>query len=535
MDNNGHMNRPPSSREKAPTDTILTLEEVASTLKVSDKTVRRLIKGNSLPAFRVGSSWRIQRRDLSSWIDTGGSSPSPSQIARVLPFPSDTQIATPVTSLPVISKSSPFPPTFVDLFAGCGGLSLGLGNAGWKGILAVEHDAMAFETLKYNLLDKKNYFPKWPASVPKKPLDVLDLLGPAHKKLLKSLKEETTLLAGGPPCQGFSVAGARNGMDERNDLAKAFLEFVECVNPPFVLVENVEGMDRAFKSKPRESKHSVAQEIMTRLRDDLGYEPYSAILQTSEFGVPQARSRLFIFGVRKDLAVGIDPDELNLFAQMQRIREAFLTDKSLPTDRPVTVLEGMGDLSSVECVECPDAAKFQSGRYLKAKSQYSRLMRIGMSSKSIPDSHRYPNHSPYIRERYELFQRELEWGRISRNTLKANGTGKHRVVYIDPTRPAPTLTTSPDDFLHFEQPRIITVREMARLQSFPDWFEFKGRYTINGPRRRFDRARVSQTGNAVPPFVGEVIGHALSLILKAIETAQDDSKNLLQRVHAASR
>jgi DNA (cytosine-5)-methyltransferase 1 len=529
MDNNGHMSRPASTLYPTQDDSILTLEEVYKTLRVSEKTVRRLIKNSSLPAFRVGGSWRIRRLDLNSWIRTGGSK-------AVVPAAKEMRaIPSPVDALPHATDLKTYTPTFVDLFAGCGGLSLGLGNAGWRGILAVENDAMAFESLKFNLLDKKNHFPLWPATVPKTPLDVLDLLGPTHKGLLKLLKSNITLLAGGPPCQGFSVAGARNGMDERNDLADAFLKFIQRVNPPFVLVENVEGMDRAFKSKPRESMHSVAQEIMNRLRGDLNYQPFSAVLQTSDFGVPQARNRLFIFGVRNDLARGMKDEDINLFTQMQRLREAFLTEKGLPIDRPVTVLEGIGDLSSVEKVECPDAYKFQSGKYLKANSQYSRLMRKGIPQSAIPDSHRFPNHSAYIKERYELFQKELQWGRISRHTLKANGTGKHRVVYLDPTKPAPTLTTSPDDFLHFEYPRIITVREMARLQSFPDWFEFKGRYTINGPRRRFDRARVSQAGNAVPPFVGEMIGYALSLIIQAIEGAQSEAENINHRLYASAR
>jgi DNA (cytosine-5)-methyltransferase 1 len=81
-----------------------------------------------------------------------------------------------------------------------------------EGYFGCRHDAMAFETLKCNLLDKKTYLPNWPASVPKVPLDVLNLLGPDHDNLLKSLKSNLTLLAGGPPCQGFFVAGARNGI-----------------------------------------------------------------------------------------------------------------------------------------------------------------------------------------------------------------------------------------------------------------------------------------------------------------------------------
>jgi DNA (cytosine-5)-methyltransferase 1 len=534
MDNMDYAYGPASMNQTTSADSVMTLEEVATTLRVSDKTVRRLVKSSSLPVFRVGGGWRIRKNDLNTWIATGGSSPATPAPAGTLAFPAP-DVLLPLDTLPSIDALETYKPTFVDLFAGCGGLSLGLGNAGWEGVLAVEHDAMAFETLKFNLLDNKNIFPHWPANISKVPLDVLDLLEPSNKELLSSLKSSVTLLAGGPPCQGFSVAGARNGMDERNDLAEAFLKVIQRVKPPFVLVENVEGMDRAFKSKPRESKHSVAQEIMERLRSDLGYTPFSAVIQTSEFGVPQARSRLFIFGVRNDLAKGMKLEDINLFTQMQRLRKAFLAGKGLPTDRPVTVMEGMGDLSSVENVECPDASKFQSGKYLKASSQYSRLMRKGVSKSSIPDSHRFPNHSAYIKERYELFQRELQWGRISRHTLKANGTGKHRVVYIDPTQPAPTLTTSPDDFLHFEQPRIITVREMARLQSFPDWFEFKGRYTINGPRRKFDRARVSQTGNAVPPFVGEMIGYALSQVIQGIQRVQSDTKDTSHRVYASAR
>ncbi len=93
------------------------------------------------------------------------------------------------------------------------------------------------------------------------------------------------------------------------------------------------------------------------------------------------------------------------------------------------------------------------------------------------------------------------------------GTKKDKKVLIDPDAPVSTITTHPDEFIHYAEPRNITVREMARLQSFPDDFEFKGRYTINGPRRKFDVARCSQVGNAVPPLFAEAIGRALKEML----------------------
>jgi DNA (cytosine-5)-methyltransferase 1 len=107
--------------------------------------------------------------------------------------------------------------------------------------------------------------------------------------------------------------------------------------------------------------------------------------------------------------------------------------------------------------------------------------------------------------------------------LLKNGTKKDKKVLLDPDAVVSTITTHPDEFIHYLHPRNITVREMARLQSFPDRFTFHGRYTIKGPRRRFDVARCSQVGNAVPPLMAEGIGLAL---LAMIEEAQSPTKVL---------
>ncbi len=111
-------------------------------------------------------------------------------------------------------------PTYIDLFAGCGGLSLGLHAAGWQGLFAVEKSPDAFKTLEYNLIEKINHF-EWPTWLPKQALEINSVLD-NYQTELQNLKGKVTLVAGGPPCQGFSMAGKRNEFDLRNDLINSY-------------------------------------------------------------------------------------------------------------------------------------------------------------------------------------------------------------------------------------------------------------------------------------------------------------------------
>src|SRR5262249_27548687 len=129
-------------------------------------------------------------------------------------------------------------PTFVDLFAGCGGLSLGLMNAGWRGLFAIEREENAFETLRENLIDHsgREGF-AWPSWLPKVPLRIgtfLKKYGPE----LSNLRGRIDLVAGGPPCQGFSYAGRRKHTDPRNRMFEQFVEIVDVLRPPLILFEN---------------------------------------------------------------------------------------------------------------------------------------------------------------------------------------------------------------------------------------------------------------------------------------------------------
>ncbi|MCE1247008.1 MAG: DNA cytosine methyltransferase, partial [Firmicutes bacterium] len=116
-------------------------------------------------------------------------------------------------------------PTYIDIFAGCGGLSLGLHKSGWTGLFAVEKNADAFATLKFNQIDKKSHF-DWPDWLPVTEHDINDLIQNRSCEL-KALKNKVTLVAGGPPCQGFSMAGKRDKNDHRNKLVDSYLKFIE--------------------------------------------------------------------------------------------------------------------------------------------------------------------------------------------------------------------------------------------------------------------------------------------------------------------
>lgn len=411
----------------------------------------------------------------------------------------------------------PVPHNHIDLFAGCGGLALGLHEAGWDGLFAVERDPMGFETFERNMLqDHSPYrgFHAWPNWLPKRNHMIEELLeSPARRARLVALRGSVGLVAGGPPCQGFSVGGIRNGADERNQLIVRMLEFVELVQPQLVLVENVEGIARRFVSKPGAIRESVADYVVRRLNDE-GYDAHYVTVDASRFGVPQVRRRVFIVGVRHEIDRGRGV-AANFGLALEHVRVDMLKQMRLPVDRPVTVGEAIGDLNGSRRVVCPDSPAFPAGTYSRPTSRFALLMRRGIPSREIPNSHRFSKHGDRIRALYEAAHRTQPPGRLSKSFLRSWETKKDKKVLLDPDLPASTITTHPDEFIHYSEPRNITVREMARLQSFPDDFRFYGRYTINGPRRRHDVARCSQVGNAVPPLLARAAGLALAELLKA--------------------
>lgn len=403
--------------------------------------------------------------------------------------------------------------TYIDLFAGCGGLSLGLFNSGlWKGKFAVEKSPDAFETLKYNLIEKKNHF-EWPNWLPKQNHDINEVIK-NHKDNLKSLRGEIDLVAGGPPCQGFSTAGRRIEGDSRNELIKAYIKFIRLVQPKVIFFENVKGFTQKFdKNKIKGKIYSEyvtnALEYDSPKGDFQGYKVEGKLIDFSEFGIPQKRTRFILVGIRKDIANQVTAN--GFFEQIQKQKETFLIKKGIGLTNSLE--DAISDLLKINEVVSPDTKSFTAGLYNPIQSKYQKLLRGEVDSK-IPDSHRFAKHSEDTLRKFEFILQNAEKNKTLSNELKEKFNLKKRtVIPLSGQTPTPTITTLPDDYIHYCEPRIFTVREYARIQSFNDWYEFKGKYTTGGKRRTQEVPRYSQIGNAIPPLFGEQAGLILNTIL----------------------
>lgn len=415
---------------------------------------------------------------------------------------------------------------FIDLFSGCGGLSLGLMNAGWQGLFAIEQSPHAFKTLNYNLVEARSHKSEkprfdWPKWLEKGPHEIVEFVQ-THRKSLGKMRGNVQLVAGGPPCQGFSYAGKRTGQDPRNELFKHHLEVVDILKPELVLLENVQGISTAFGSNEVQRigsipspKESYAKRIRVVLEEH-GYDVQQHLLKSYQFGIPQFRPRYFTLGIRRDLFDALEAPCL-LFT-LAKMRNDFLRNHGLPIRRPVTVSDAISDLSItgkqlVECLDEESPSGFKEISYKGPVTRYQKLMHSGMNGRS-PNSLRLVNHRPETIERFQKILQTCRKGvQLSREDKIRLGVRKGMLAPLAPDQPSHTLTTIPDDLLHYAEPRVHTVREHARLQSFPDWFEFRGKYTTGGTKRKSECPRYTQVGNAVPPLLAEVIGEALQKIL----------------------
>lgn len=397
-------------------------------------------------------------------------------------------------------------PVFVDVFAGCGGLSLGLMAAGWKGLFAIEKDAHAFATLKANLIEGEHETFNWPDWLPKQAHDIKDVLR-NYRKELATLRGKVDLLVGGPPCQGFSSAGRRDPKDPRNKLFKRYMKMVDLVQPKMLLLENVRGISTEFsKHRERRGREPISEKIRRAL-GRRGYKTFPTLLRSVELGVPQLRPRYFMIGVhrRSFPGKGWIPSP---FTAIDELKGNFLKRLGLEPGDVVTVAEAISDLriKGTTLTDCVDSPGFSQISYDGPKSAYQRQMHGAMNGHA-PNSLRLPRHTPEIRSRFQNMVDKARKGvTLSDAERKKFGVKKMSVVVLDGSAPSHTLTTLPDDYVHYSEPRILTVREYARLQSFPDWFSFHGVYTTGGERRRITCPRYTQVGNAVPPRVATFLG-----------------------------
>lgn len=399
---------------------------------------------------------------------------------------------------------------YIDLFSGCGGLSLGLHNAGWKGLFAIEKNSDAFTTLRYNLIDNRKHF-DWPNWLPEENLEI-DRVLRDYKSEISSLKGQVDLVAGGPPCQGFSMAGRRDEDDVRNGLIKSYLRFIMLVRPKLIFFENVKGFTLKFKKN--KSKGVAYSQYVLRVLQLFGYEVHGEMVDFSKFGAPQKRTRFILVGIRKDISNKKNVIAKDFFKLLTKNRKSFLQSKKLPQSPSLS--NAISDLLKTNgLTDTPDRKGFKTGLYTAPRSQYQRYLRKGVKKTDLPDSHSFPKHTEEIVKRFKYFlslqKNNKNINAVTKEKLSIN---KHTIIPLCGALPAPTITTLPDDYIHYLEPRILTVREYARIQTFPDWFKFRGKYTTGGKRRTKEVPRYTQIGNAIPPLFGEQSGFVLKSLLK---------------------
>jgi len=399
--------------------------------------------------------------------------------------------------------------TYIDLFAGCGGLSLGLHNAGWKGLFAIEKSKDAFETLEYNLIKNKKHF-NWPTWLPQENLEIDQVLA-NYTEQLKGISGTVDLVAGGPPCQGFSMAGRRNENDSRNNLVNSYISFIQLVQPKLIFFENVKGFTQKFKKNKEKGREysSFVENALT----EAGYYVEGRLVNFGEYGIPQKRTRFILVGVRKDIPNASKEMANSFFDQVKENRFSFLSERNLTVE--TNIKDAISDLLKGNGVtQTPDSGSFNIGLYIGTQSNYQILMRKDVED-TIADSHRFPKHRDDITLKFKYILENSKKNKdIDAVIRERYNIKKHTIIPLDGDAKSPTITTLPDDYIHYSEPRILTVREYARIQSFPDSYKFKGKYTTGGKVRTQEVPRYSQIGNAIPPLFGEQSGVILKQLIK---------------------
>ena len=339
-------------------------------------------------------------------------------------------------------------------------MSLGIKRAGFDIVYANEINADAVKTYQKNFPD---------VFVQQEDIKKINPV------LLKKKIGKVDLIAAGTPCQGFSMAGPRNPNDPRNKLFLQLLKFVEIFKPKIFVMENVPGILTMDGGK-----------VIKRIERSflkIDYKIQYKILHASDFGVPQERKRIFIVGSKKKIPM----------------------NKLFPNSKTsvVTVEDALSDLSDLGINDRLTAYK------IKPKSKFQSQMR---KKSKVIFNHESCNHSIKIQKRFAKIHVGKNGGKI----LKYSGTKKRDYYRMHPKTTSKTITTIPEDFIHYKQNRIPTVREMARLQSFPDDFEFLGPKMTGGKRRKISCPQYTQVANAVPPLLAEKLFKKIKSVLLCI-------------------
>ncbi len=400
----------------------------------------------------------------------------------------------------------------LDLFAGAGGFGLGfrLSNKGYKIICSLEVDKWAVDTLKANNDDKQKV-----------------ILGDirkyrTNKQILAACPTRPHVIIGGPPCQGFSYAGpAKDPKDPRNSLFKNFVKWVDVLQPKVFVMENVRGLLTG-----RNEKGEKVIEIIKEAFQIIGYTVNIWELNAANYGVPQNRERIFIVGNK----IGIKIPEPPITHYLPNEKKA-LNGKVKYLKQAINVQKAIGDLPKLKAGEGEEKIEFKT----KPRNDFQKLSRAGTTTLY---NHVTMTHTKRVVERYEHILNGFKLEEISEElqVRKRNGNGEiseseynSNYRHLKPDMISYTIPASfYSNFVHPKQPRNITSREAARLQSFPDSYIFKGKRTqISsnllkqlGKENENFLSQYNQIGNAVPPLLAKAVANKIFDFIKGIKQAK---------------
>lgn len=417
----------------------------------------------------------------------------------------------------------------VDLFAGCGGLSLGLEQAGFVPVFVNELNDSARDTYIRNRKDHFEWFDR--EKNPGRPFESSDVkeivsdpnylprLEERLRKHFKIKRGELDLIVGGPPCQGFSGIGHRRSysVDKEhlpsNHLYQDMAQIIRHLQPRAFLFENVRGL---LNAKWNSGGRKIWPDVLAEFASIEGYTVAFQLVYAKHYGVPQNRPRVLLVGIRNDVKADVEWD--GDATTGNAVARRFLPEGNVA---PPNLQDLLSDLID---------PKYRNGMEKTsiyphpAKPGVQTDLRQGALEAGLPlTEHEYSVHSERIVDKFKAIQ-EANGGEIP-----ARFHTKKFAQRLLPKRwgkagPTITATSLPDDYVHFHKknPRILTVREWARLQMFPDWYQFEGKRTTGGLRRAgnpregiFDREvpKYTQIGNAVPVALARAVGEHLAKLL----------------------
>jgi len=521
----------------------------------------------------------------------------------------------------------------IELFSGCGGLSLGLEQSGFELTMANELSPMAAESFAYNFFNENleelavkgkkakntlwlnsNFdelkprlrenpftFPAFDfnaySEIPKDKSELkgklvvgsiveLNRLLDSDEELVKQLQTSfgsnrgLDLVSGGPPCQSFSMAGLRQLDCDKNTLPWEFAKFVQHTQPKIVMLENVTGILRAFKDDEGNSFHAWYE--VAKVFASINYVPLCLHINARFVGIPQNRPRFIMIAVRLDhyetiaKNFGIGSANEQLFAPSLAFYNLVKKsgdslpfghlnyfDVNKPNDKCLFENSFLAGLINGERVTVQDALDDLKKNHPAEPSAF--INTLNKTFEALPQrnslsNHEYRNNGEVVQRRFRLYQvlqtinvrsitkgvftilkgdeTELDddvWNVCSQysylqldgtlqpfrtkqafiNYLRDHPTKKQTQKALVATAPAPAALSIPDDACHYDEHelRVLTVREMARIQSFPDNFVFRSKVTTGGQMRKFEVPQYTQVGNAVPPILGLKLGRCLSSLL----------------------